>query len=258
MITKDPKNILVADDCLFFRTRLSHILIEAGHQVKIARNDRETIDIIANNSSWINLLTFDMQMPVITCPQSFDNLGVLEWINRNGFKGKFPILVITRTFESIHSIERLRNLGADGLITNASTPEQVIFRINQLLFSEKWKHGKPHKRVPVYLPVDFTLNNITHSGFLLNLSDTGTFLHTKMEFHIGARLKMQFSPPSLDKILNIVGTVQWLTQEKTDKNFFCGCGLEFNSISQEDQGVLENYVGAETKKLGLDKSLHAR
>lgn len=30
MITKDSRNILVADDSLFFRTRLSDILMEAG------------------------------------------------------------------------------------------------------------------------------------------------------------------------------------------------------------------------------------
>ena len=40
MITKNSKNILIADDSVFFRTKLSDILVEAGHKVRFAKDGR--------------------------------------------------------------------------------------------------------------------------------------------------------------------------------------------------------------------------
>ncbi len=40
MITKDSKNILLADDSLFFRTKLSDILVEAGHKVRFSKDEQ--------------------------------------------------------------------------------------------------------------------------------------------------------------------------------------------------------------------------
>ena len=34
-------------------------------------------------------------------------------------------------------MERLKNMGASGLITKGFTPEQIIFRVNRLLFPDK-------------------------------------------------------------------------------------------------------------------------
>ena len=42
MITKDSKTY-VADDSLFFRTKLSDILMEAGHKVYFAKNGADVI-----------------------------------------------------------------------------------------------------------------------------------------------------------------------------------------------------------------------
>jgi len=44
MITKESRNILVADDSLFFRNKLTDVLIEAGHSVKVVKNGREAIE----------------------------------------------------------------------------------------------------------------------------------------------------------------------------------------------------------------------
>ncbi len=44
MVTKDFKNILIADDSMFFRMKLGNILAEAGHKVRFAKSGRETIE----------------------------------------------------------------------------------------------------------------------------------------------------------------------------------------------------------------------
>lgn len=49
MFTRDARNILVADDSEFFRTRLSDVLTTAGQRVKIAGDGKDAIKEIETN-----------------------------------------------------------------------------------------------------------------------------------------------------------------------------------------------------------------
>lgn len=126
--TGDSKQVLIADDDNFFRIRLGDILAEAGHKIRFAASGSEVIEEIKKNPAGIDLLTLDLQMPDI------DGFGVLEWINENGYKGRFPVLVVSGVSEPSHVIERLKALGAAGLMTKSFTPEDTLSRVNKILF----------------------------------------------------------------------------------------------------------------------------
>ena len=111
MIVKTSKNILLADDSVFFRTKLSAILTEAGHRVRFASDGREVIKEIQIDSKGVDLLVLDLQMPEV------DGFGVLEWINNNGFKGKFPVLAVTGVYDVSEIFGKLKDMGANGLMT---------------------------------------------------------------------------------------------------------------------------------------------
>ncbi|MBI5492992.1 MAG: response regulator [Deltaproteobacteria bacterium] len=246
MITKDSKSVLVADDSIFFRTKLSDILVEAGHKVRFARDGREVLSEIKIDSNGIDLLVLDLQMPDI------DGFGVLKWLEENGFKGKFPVLVITGAYEPADVIEKLRGLGASGLMTKGYTPEQIVFRVNRLLFPEKAARGTmPRERVPVSIPVDFIIGDLSRTGFLLNLSETGTFLHTKEDLLTGAMLRLKFTLPGGDKLIEAKGIVKWSTAEVASKTLFGGYGIMFTTVSDEDGRLLKEFIASETKRLGL-------
>ncbi len=246
MITKDSKNIMIADDSLFFRTKLSDILVEAGHKVRFAKDGREVIAELRIDPRGIDLLILDLQMPEI------DGFGVLKWINENGLRGRFPILAITGVYEPSHVIRELKELGAAGLMTKGYTPEQIIFRINTALFPDKAAKGAgPRERVPVSAPVDFTLGDMKRTGFLLNISETGTFLHTKIFILTGAMLELKFSLPGIDRVFDIKGVVRWSTNEVSSKTLFGGYGIMFSSATDEDREVLRNFVESEKKRIGL-------
>lgn len=247
MITKDSKNVLIADDSVFFRTKLSDILVEAGHKVRFAKDGRELISEVKIDSSGIDLLILDLQMPDI------DGFGVLKWIEEAGLRGAFPVLVITGVYEPGEIMDRLRGLGASGLMTKGLTPEQIIFRVNRLLFPEKAAQGAPRMRVPVSLPVDFMLGELTRTGFLLNISETGTFLHTKSELLPGALLRLRFSLPGSERVLDIKTIVKWSTSEVAKKTLFGGYGLMFTSIEPEDLEQVKVFVAGEAKRLGLEE-----
>jgi CheY-like chemotaxis protein len=246
MITKDSKNILIADDSVFFRTKLSDILVEAGHNVRFAKDGREVLNELTIDSKGLDLLMLDLQMPDI------DGFGVLKWLNENGFKGRFPVLVITGVYEPVHVMVKLRELGATGLMTKGSTPEQIIFRVNRILFPDKIQHGSPRERVPVSLPVDFILGDAVRTGFLLNLSDSGAFLHTKAELLVGSLIRLRFTLPGSGRLLDLKGIVKWSTNDVASKTLFGGYGIMFTSFAEDEQAVLKGFVISEIKRLGLD------
>lgn len=247
MITKDSKNILVADDSVFFRTKLSDILVEAGHKVRFAKDGRELISEIKIDSRGIDLLILDLQMP------DMDGFGVLEWMGEEGLRGAFPVLVITGVYEPGEVMERLKGLGASGLMTKGLTPEQIIFRVNRLLFPDKAAKGHPRTRVPVSIPTDFMLGETGRTGFLLNLSETGAFLHTKDELLSGAVLMLRFTVPGSDRLLDIRAMVQWSTVEVAKKTLFGGYGLKFTSVSDGDLECLRSFISAEAARLGIEE-----
>ncbi len=245
MITTEPKNILVADDSVFFRTRLSDILVEAGHRVKFARDGREVINELKIDPGGIDLLILDIQMPNI------DGFGVLEWMGNNGYIGRFPVLAVTGVYELTQVLNRLKELGASGLITKGFTPEQIVHRINMMLYPEKMSQ-RIDTRVPVSLPVDFSRGDVTFTGFLLNISSTGVFLHTKEDLLPGSMVRLRFKLPGIDRVFDLKGVVKWTTGSGSDRTYFGGAGIMFTSVTEEDRERIRCFIFEETRRLGLD------
>ncbi|GMR05113.1 MAG: hypothetical protein BMS9Abin23_1049 [Thermodesulfobacteriota bacterium] len=246
MITTESRNILVADDSMFFRIKLSDILSEAGHRVMFAKDGREVIKEVSINSTGIDLLVLDLQMPDI------DGFAVLEWLKENGYKDKFPVLVITGVYEGTEVIDRLKELGAAGLMSKAFTPEHIIYIVNNVLFSEKAAKGKHRVRVPVSIPIDFKVGEKKLSGFLLNISDNGVFLHTKEGLLRGTVVHLIFSLPGIERVFNVKGVVRWSTAEADSDAIFGGSGIMFESLPDEDHALMGEFLEREAKNLGLD------
>jgi len=242
----DSKTILVADDSVFFRTKLSDILVEAGHKVRFAGDGKEVINNLTLNADSIDLVILDLQMPDI------DGFAVLQWMKDNGLNGKPPVLVTTGAYEAGDLFVRLRSLGATGLLSKGFTPEQVIFRINRILFPEKAAKINKWKRVPVSIPVDFTAGHLTRTGFFLNISETGAFLYTKAELSAGARVVLKFALPGIGRVFEMIGGVKWATGEVYSKTLFGGYGIVFNSISRADRQALREFIGREAMKIETD------
>ncbi len=236
MKTRDSKHILLADDSAFFRTKLSDILKEAGHRVTLACDGREVIEKLKKDLDPPDLLILDLQMPYV------NGFGVLEWMDEQGFKGLFPVMVVTSLYEPGEVEIRLEDLGVCGFMTKGFTPEQVVYQVNRLLFPKKAdKEEKGEPRVPVSIPVDYTLEGTTYTGFLLNVSASGLFLHTTEELRPGHVVKLKFSLPGSEKVYDIEGIVTRSTTTG-DPTLFCGTGIMFVSISDDEREELRDFV----------------
>ena len=236
MHKENSKNIFIANDSLFFRTELSNVLIWAGHNVNYAEKGIAVLDAITNDPEWIDLLILDLQVP------DFDGYGALEWLDDNGYTGKFPILVVTGAYETAEEIERLKGLGAAGFISKSLAAEQIIFHVNKLIFADKGANGLYRERLPVSIPVDFSLGNFSSTGTIINISENGAFLYTGVKHEEGTVLDLKFSLPGIDKVLNIKGTLKWVIDGMADQPFLCGYGMAFTAVSKDDQETLGKFI----------------
>ncbi len=128
MTAEGSRNILVADDSIFFRSKLNDILLVAGHKVMLVQDGNEAIEAVKTNADRIDLMILDIQMPEL------DGFGVLEWLKNNGHEGRFPILVMTGEREATDVLGKLKELGASGYMSKDLSPEQITIRINNILF----------------------------------------------------------------------------------------------------------------------------
>ena len=245
MITKHSKNIFIADDSEFFRVKLSDIITEAGHRARLFNDGRGVIATLQESSDACDLIMLDLQMP------ESDGFTVLEWIKKNNLTDKLPVLAMTGAYEPTHVLDQLKELGAVGLMTKMYSPEQVLHRVNQLLFPDKVDRGEA--RLPIPIPVDCTTDNAFFTGHLLNLSASGLFLHTTVKLQADTAIILKFSLPDSDKIMDVNGLVKWYYCLPSHENLFGGAGVCFLNLTPEDQEILREFVQREIVKLGLNE-----
>lgn len=248
MITDKPKNILIADDSLFFRTKLSFILTEGGHNVKCASDGAEVKKQIAEDPNNIDALVLDLQMPDI------DGFGVLEWMKENAYRGLFEVLVVTGAYKPGEVMDRLKTLGVKGFITKDFTPEQIIHCLNRMLIPKE-ADSRTEPRLPISIPVYFTPEDKDTSGdkgnvgTILNISAMGVFLRTNLELFPGSTLKLKFMLPDSKRLLLVEGSVTWTTPLNTNSSLFDGAGIKFTSISDKDKEAIRLFVAGENEKI---------
>jgi uncharacterized protein (TIGR02266 family) len=236
MITKDSKQILVAADDEFYRVKLGYILTQAGHEAMCVNDGRGVIEKLKNDGDGFDLLILDLQMPRV------DGYKVLEWMRDNNLTGRFPVLAVTSAYDSAHIFKRLKTLGTAGLITKASSPEQVIHKVNRILFPDMEPRGNP--RVPISIPVDCTVERDSFTGRLLNINAGGLFLSTTEELQRDTKIQLIFTLPGYNS-MKLNGVVKWYKGFSGEKHFFSGAGITFLDLSQTAQEVLGQFMKRE-------------
>jgi DNA-binding NarL/FixJ family response regulator len=129
MVKKEKLKVLIADDHAIVRRGLKQILLDARENVLVeeAANGREIMEMVSRNFYSIILLD-------ITMPDS-SGVDILKEIKQNNAEQK--ILIISIHPEEQYAIRALRS-GADGYLTKASTPDELMNAIYSILDGETY------------------------------------------------------------------------------------------------------------------------
>lgn len=235
------KRILIGLDTVFFKVLLSDLLNEAGHAVSFAQDDAKIIEIVKAYGDKIDLLIVDMLDPNV------NGYELIQWLNDNGYRERLPVMAIIGNAEPAPIIQRLKSLGVAALISRSLTHEDIIMRINNLLYSKSAAEGVPSMRLPVSIPVEFAFDGGKHDGTILNLSDGGAYIYSPVTMPKDAQVGVRFSLPHSEKPIHARGVIKWSpSQHKTGGR---GHGVKFTWLSDADAESLKTFVERERARI---------
>jgi two-component system alkaline phosphatase synthesis response regulator PhoP len=116
-------HILVCEDEHHIAEGLKLNLELAGHQVSLARNGKEGVEIWKKEK--IDLIVLDIMMP------EMDGHGVLDTIRKQDLQ--IPILILSAKNESVDKVKAFKG-GVDDYLGKPFSLEELLLRIERLLY----------------------------------------------------------------------------------------------------------------------------
>ncbi len=120
----DPGQILVVDDSRINRLKLSAVLQQLGHDVDLAKDGAQALEMIGLQS--YDLILLDIVMP------EMDGYRVLERVKKNKIWRDIPVIVIS-ALDEMESIVKCIELGAEDYLTKPFDPILLKARIGASL-----------------------------------------------------------------------------------------------------------------------------
>ncbi len=239
MRVKKGKKILLTGDYEFSDMGMMNLLIAGGHQIKLANNKNELIEELENVPANADLLILDLQSQLI------DGFSILEWIKGNDRVGKPPVLTVTSLDDVTKILEKTRRLKAAGLITKEITPEHFIYRVNRILYGGR-DSSTVSPRVPTDIPVKISsVRGGTFEGSILNLSETGAYIHSIEDLQPDERIGLTFSLPGKDNTIELVGKIVWVNSLEEKESLFNGMGVHFTNMTSGNKSFIASFVEGE-------------
>ncbi len=235
MKVKEGKKILLTGDYEFSDVKMINLLVAGGHQIKLASNKNKLIAALENVPANTDLLILDLQSPLI------DSFSILEWIKGNDRVGKPPVLTVTSLDDVSKILEKTRRLKAAGLITKEITPEHFIYRVNRILYGDR-NASAVSSRVPTDIPVTFSSTRGTFEGSILNVSETGAYIHSVEDFQPDESIDLEFSLPGKDNTIELTGKIVWVNSLEEKESLFNGMGVHFTKITSENKLLIASFV----------------
>ncbi|MGC9031417.1 MAG: response regulator [Minisyncoccia bacterium] len=119
------KKILLVEDEELIYSLLEKKLTQEGYEVKIARNGKEGLAILADYKP--NLILLDIIMP------EKDGFSVMETIKKDPALSKIPIIVISNSGQPVE-LNRAKELGAkDWLIKTDFDPVEILEKVKKYI-----------------------------------------------------------------------------------------------------------------------------
>lgn len=233
------KRILVADDNEAVRIMLEDILQEAGYEVLTAIDGQETQDFLKKQK--FDLVILDLLMPKMS------GFEILEWLQTQPKKPS--VMVLTGIFRSKKEIERLRQLGAKGYIYKSAPVEEILYRVNKVLFPVE-SDTRKYPRIPVNINIEYKLDSKWVQAYSSTLGGNGMFIRTVNPPREGVSITVKFTIPETDKQVQVEGRVAWSNEYEmhSKKTSFPGMGVEFKNLDETTRRELLKYIEEQLAK----------
>jgi DNA-binding response OmpR family regulator/tetratricopeptide (TPR) repeat protein len=237
--------VFISQDTEFHRIRLSEILTDENIEVLRCSAVEGVLDRLRREQRPVDLLI--LPLPAGRNP-AVDLLSQLREIS--GMK-EVPILAVATLDRSGVDLDQLQSFGVVGLIDKNAIPEQVGFRVNNLVRPDLADRRR-HDRAPTYFAVDLEASGTITTEYATNLSCGGLSVLSSRPVASGVEVTIRFSLASAEnELIEVAGRV--VRSQKMNRNgkSIHRLGIAFEPLEPHEMGLLE----AEVERLLSDAQL---
>lgn len=228
--------ILVAEDSKFYQGLLREMLSTAGYEVLLASDGLECLRVAKKEIEDLSLIVLDVFMP------GLDGFGVLKGLKEEPATAHIPVLAVTANYREPDALE-LRRLGAVGLLNKNLPIEEILFRINRILYPDK-QEIRVNPRVVENILVRYQIDESLFTGYSFNISTGGVFIRTVYPPPENTQMELSFNLPRGGKPIRTTGTVVWRSEYRPDApmDYPPGIGVKFTAIDQQDRRAITDHI----------------
>lgn len=210
--------------------RMAEVLDEVGHRPLVARDGRAAGRILDERP--VDLALADLE-------GSFHEvMEAIEVLREAGC----PLLGVGSLESAAAMTDGLRVLGLEGLVPIGAPPQELVFRVNSVLFADRTDRARPNRRVPVDLPATFDGPADPITGRVLNLSETGLFLAASHLLPVNRTVNVHFQVEADGGPLTATCRVVWTNAGDEHRRYFRGMGLQILQMRPAARTALERFL----------------
>jgi len=230
------KKVLLVDDVSMFIELEKDYLQLSAVNILTARDGQEALRICQTESP--DIVFMDLHMPVMNGAQC------CKAIKQDRELRSTAVILITSEGKEADRLLCLK-AGCDEFLTKP---------LDRQLFLEAARRQLPaidrrDNRIGCRLKAKFRVFGITLSGFIVNLSQNGTYIATDAEVEKGTQLELIFALPDPSGcIIQTKGRVAWVNSKKTRQKPSLpeGFGVEFVSLPDEANREIGRFTESES------------
>lgn len=235
------KTILFVEGTRFFRETVEKVLLEAGFRVLAAGSAGAALRLLEAEGGRVDLLLLDLHL------SPTDGFDFLEHLRRLKPPERPPILAMLHGLEIEEAVQQLQGLQAVGVQDKRAALAQIVYRVSAVVTSRRAEQ-RAAVRVPLGLPVNYTLGRWQSQGIIFNLSKTGIFLSTDLPVEAGRRVRLQFILPGVPRLFDLAGIIVWTASSPAGVTP-SGMAVKFLDLDAPTGGELTTFVTLETRRL---------
>lgn len=160
---------------------------------------------------------------------------------------------LTKAGKKVSRRKRREDLGLwfQDYLNASRTPEEALFKINELLAASRIESTRKNVRAPISVAVSFRIDGEVNLSHTYTLSQRGLFLKWASPPPEGTRLELEIHLPEGGEVIAAEGVVvnSVPPSEASSKGALVGMAVVFDRIRSEDRRSLDRLVRAQMRRL---------
>lgn len=147
-------------------------------------------------------------------------------------------------------------ISIDKYLLSSEHPEEILFKLNELLYGEKAGNLRKNPRISVNLSVLWNSGDKIRQESTYTLSREGMFIKTLTPADINSEIELSFMIPGYSRLIRAKARVLHRIEpaEAQKQGLVSGMAVAFTEIDQDSQKMLDDFIQHRLKKNSKPKA----